>query len=430
MLRQHMRNTPQLVSALDVVAFSRYRKASEVRDKIFAFLGLCPEMLDLVDYNLPVELCFEQFAVRTIASSNALDIFNHIIALTTEYISHNRRYRYLASQKRNNFPSWIPDWTIQLMPKDFAALRMRLQQLSCQQKVALSTSSMTYNSRPHVQYLGSGKLAVRGRLYSTISKVGVPYLSRSDPGNQTVTRACIQDWLRLASNVGKPHLHRSNDLRVGRIKLHRAFTRGLSYQWIQHLNSDSSTPPDTNNLGELDHKLMRLFLRHFAHAEADYAGLYARSSDDIGDGREHLLAKLDTFADFILDNAVLERFVVDESGRFGFAPATAQEGDAIVEFEGSRTVYVVSRCRQGRGDRNRRNRGKGKSKKKSGEAIETYKLLGPAYIGEDEAEDEALSGLASAFIDLGLRDCHSAAAHTSEVRDAALRGEARDFVLV
>jgi hypothetical protein len=120
-----------------------------------------------------------------------------------------------------DLPTWVPNWSLRFPLTDFNALDQRTRQLNFHRACRDATGG--------AEYLGNGRLRVRGILCGVISKAGVPYESTKSNATKPMT-----DWLKLANLY---ELDRSDIVHNMQYKAFQtALTQDFPVKWMSHLN--------------------------------------------------------------------------------------------------------------------------------------------------------------------------------------------------
>ncbi|KAF4431028.1 heterokaryon incompatibility het-6 [Fusarium acutatum] len=181
---------------MNILSYSRVCQTTEIRDKIYGILGLFEPGFIPVDYNLPVEDIFCQFAEAVIKLTKDLSILENVGA--------KRSYP--------NLPSWVPDFTdtsTNSLPGDnwYAPYRDGAEEnydVRCADGTQLSFPRELLGREylPGLTFSKYGSLTIRGKMVDTIREVG-PELEDGvghAPGTEGFVRV-MKEWESLAAKL-------------------------------------------------------------------------------------------------------------------------------------------------------------------------------------------------------------------------------------
>jgi hypothetical protein len=100
-IRRHASSTQELyLLSLDSLRRFRIQKCSDPRDKLYALLGLCPDLVVAVNYDSSKSAVYTN-AAKCILHHGLMDL---LLAVECTHREIDRK---------ENLPSWVPDWTLQ-----------------------------------------------------------------------------------------------------------------------------------------------------------------------------------------------------------------------------------------------------------------------------------------------------------------------------
>ena len=301
---------------LAVLHEARHKKASDPRDKLFAFISLADGVFGSArpDYTRSVWDIYTSFTVNTIWWMGSFDIWC--------LIQHPDE----SSPKGiPNLPSWAVDWTI---PGDDNDLKKYWQ------KYRSTSSQMDTYARwgPPVVNLYGGILTIRGRQFDTIQNISSNILATSCLNPETGQG--FVDLMRFAGIQEVSDIPNSPQIwaKFWRVLVgdrfprseedHHQMTPGrFRKRWI--------TPTATHE---------KLF-RRLVELEAE--GVEALRKAAYGDLRLLLLV--------VATHVYGRKMFSTVSGRLGLCPDTAKVGDCVFNIAGSRWP-VLLRPRQAQGN--------------------------------------------------------------------------------
>jgi hypothetical protein len=321
---------------LDIMSKFRYRKSSDLRDKIYGFGALSTLPAGFVDYGLPVNEVYIRFTIMTIEDTKNLDIFNHFITSNDGML--NTRIEARKPERLKDLPSWVPDWSLELKRAASDLLIERHQFVK-----AFKASGET---EPDMEYLAPGKLRLRGIVFDKVKKVGDPNL---EP--RAFMMALLWNWEKVAG------IRESNSPETAHIKyssLYQAFRRAITWDLspsdsaeslLEEADAHSGEPGDGSIPRRADDcrdRLLYEFWRYGSEGSDPLIseGDYDKNKAVIESIRE---GELGHYSWKVSAMTMGKRFIVTESGLLGFGPAETEVGDPICCFYGGRTPYIL-RC--------------------------------------------------------------------------------------
>lgn len=190
--------SPKLIS---LVARARNSKATDPRDKIFAFVGLAreqgqPGTLGRPDYRLNAQEIYRAFVLENISAYGDLDVFSLV---------HGRCPDSLA-QSTLKLPSWVPDLSADGMPYPLT----RLDKMAVESHATLRTKNdylqyaASKGSRAEYRLSDDGNtMTLPGYIIDTVEQLGLAFPGRSewsDPRRKVQTQR--NAWASWEALVG------------------------------------------------------------------------------------------------------------------------------------------------------------------------------------------------------------------------------------
>ncbi|CAM1507896.1 Fc.00g047440.m01.CDS01 [Cosmosporella sp. VM-42] len=312
---------------LDIVGNFRYRKATDMRDKIYGLTALSMLPAGFVDYGLSLHEVYVRHAIITIQYAKNLDIWSHLFTLNVGRIHVNGHV--MRSKRLENLPSWTPDWSLEFGTAASDILKLRHQFI-----IAFKASGETKISMEH---LALDKLRLRGVIFDRVQKVGAPNLQP----NVFLTNL-VDDWEEVAG-IGESNTPETAHVKYSSI--YQEFRRAITWDLGSSSSFDMLSEPTDARSGEpirrtddcRDRFLYELWRHHKpCITEEDYEANMAliQSISQL---------ELDQFRGMVMTMTLGKRFIVTQSGLLGFGPAEAEVGDAVCCFYGGRTPYII-RC--------------------------------------------------------------------------------------
>ncbi|CVL00511.1 hypothetical protein FPRO06_06136 [Fusarium proliferatum] len=332
---------------MSILRYSRVCQTTEIRDKIYGILGLFEPGFIPVDYDLPVEDIFRQFAEAVIKLTKDLSILRDIGA--------KRSYP--------NLPSWVPDFTdtsTNSLAGDnwYAPYRKGAEEnydVRCADGTQLSfpREQLGREYLPGLKFSKYGSLTIRGKMVDTIREVG-PELEDGvghAPGTGGFAKV-IKEWETLASKLvpewkdSKSPLSKAFATTLTATHGSELFSVGVGFtQWYRHCGAGilESTDPSMF-LRDREFYLWWLSVGKDTEEKDSDSGSEEKSDEEpeaIGYDLREFFEKF-TFASYG------RCLFTSEKGSLGLASPRAKAGDRVVYFPGSTEPFLL-RKREGDG---------------------------------------------------------------------------------
>jgi hypothetical protein len=151
---------------LDIVGKFRYRKVTDLRDKIYSLAAISMLPAGFVDYRLSLYEVYVRHTIVTIRDAKNLDIWSHLF--TVDYGRIYVNGRAMRFKRLENLPSWTPDWSLEFKSAASDILK------HCYQFIIVFKA--TGETEISMEYLAPDKLQLRGVIFDRVQKVGAPNL--------------------------------------------------------------------------------------------------------------------------------------------------------------------------------------------------------------------------------------------------------------
>ncbi|KAL8386857.1 hypothetical protein RB595_010339 [Gaeumannomyces hyphopodioides] len=351
-----------------IAGLCRGRDATDPRDKVYAFLGLCRAVqTGWVDYSLSVEETYQAAARQCIAFTKRLDVLFYCHPAEGAQTSDGSRRRRADAEDRPalRLPSWVPDWTLRHRRAVSAAISGR-DSMSLGRWAAYGAHrDAVLDARDP-----PGRLGVIGHCFDSIAAIG---------------EACVTEflflglhgWRRLANvdrDPAAPYAGcRGQDEGGGSGSGTRldAYWRTLCMGLSAADPEAASTANDAQNRMAHDYWWYTELCR-----EKAVAVVPARADADVeGGGNARMAAAAaDTFGQHVLECTVGRAFFVSDRGYFGLAPAGAAVRDRICLLAGGRVPYILRESESPESESSRR------AAAAAAIAVRAFTLIGNSYV--------------------------------------------------
>jgi hypothetical protein len=320
---------------MSILRYSRVCGTTEVRDKIYGILGLFKPGFVEVDYDLPVETIFHQFAEAVIQLTGNLNILKHAG----------------MSQKFEGLPSWVPDFTETstrslrgynwYVPWRANAEDHYEVRFADGKQISIPREDLALKYLSGLAFSADRSLLIKGKMVDTIRSVGVelPRGVSHAPGTDAFAHV-MKEWETLATTL-IPDWKTSPDSSVS-----HAFATTLSAthgdeifsvdlgftQWYRHCGATVLEKADPS-----------MFLRDHEFY------LWWSNVDKTDDEDEGLGYHIREFADRMIHASYGRCLFTTEKGSMGLASSRVKAGDRIVYFPGSSEPFVLRKREDGKG---------------------------------------------------------------------------------
>jgi hypothetical protein len=280
---------------LSILSETRYRHATDPRDKIYGILALLPESeatLFMPDYSMPIEELLESWARAWVSSSENLDILSHIVP-------------YKASML--DIPSFAPDWTMELTGDNSDTTNLAqywpLRNRRLHMYSASKGTSTSIQSTP-------GKLYTRGSLVDTIRDIGECSYMAANWATETY---------KLAGMAISDH---QSEASVAKNREAYLLTLCGGLEW------DPSRTKDARRHTSQDTSMIEKMFQ-------------------LGDECEDETEEMREFTNLHYGVAAGRYFAVTEKRRLSLVPMAAVMGDSVALLAGASVPIVLRRCIDG-----------------------------------------------------------------------------------
>ncbi|KAI1750029.1 heterokaryon incompatibility protein-domain-containing protein [Xylaria castorea] len=331
-------------SFCQAVSYFRHREATNLRDKVYGLLGIVDDAQYItIDYDLPVELVYENSAREIITNSRTLDLFSHLTA------SLRPEKSLCNDPTRKRLPSWVPNWNngfSTILHPSFGRV-LRLETLS------LFKACGSHLFKP-VKGDKQGSLRVKGIMFDTVERISP--CSPSVPNNGVVWVVRLggmpfdekEKVIRSARNRHKfYHLEVIRDWRnMARVEeepeqpypsggtILEAFWRTLCLD-VSSIRKKSQSDTRFYRADQED----RLAHDHFWLV--GLRSLYDRPTrDQLLNNPQHQPDSNST-ENHIIEAILDRRFIFSKKGYIGLAPNGVKEGDMICVLAGGHLPFVL-----------------------------------------------------------------------------------------
>lgn len=330
---QRQLQDPRLSVALDlvtVVARARGRDATDLRDKVYGVLGICPGVsTDWVDYSLSVEDTYITAARESIRLSGTLDVLSHAFPEIESDPDDERHFPPVDDRvpSRVSVPTWVPDWS-----RKYLQIQNLLVVWDYIHPIRRGWAACG-NHRARIDKVPKGHpvprtLTVSGLLFDTISTIGEPRIYWHQ-GDEHIFAA----W-RNVSGLDRDPLA-SYPAAAGAAKTALdAYWRTLCLDKSHEggVDGEPKTFRDASDEWDAFHHNEWWFKQMLAVNHLPDPGSRSGARPDYHQ----------TMYDQHIRNCTLSRaFFVSAKGYFGLAPAGAVCGDSIYVLAGGRPPYVL-----------------------------------------------------------------------------------------
>ncbi|OAP58500.1 hypothetical protein AYL99_07590 [Fonsecaea erecta] len=298
-----------VLSLLDLLASVRHRLTTVLHDKVSALAGLAAIPHGVLDYKATAEVAFERIVAHLIESTGTPDVFNHLSTNVDRLLE--------ACHLRNHLPetnamtttvcrSWHPGVQTGQLPREPWPLRTNTT------SPKLLVPGVRCGVIAQVGECDERPLIFHANLIEALGKsagvdIDAPRLSNGD-----LTSAKLRFIVALAGGIGV-----TSDGAFFLMKSREDYLRNkylFTYWWqLEMREAGEFTVYCPRDLVDIVKYYDEKYMESFA---ARYEYLVRRS-------------------------CILQRFVVLEDGKFGFAPPIALVGDLVCVLAGGRTPFVL-----------------------------------------------------------------------------------------
>ena len=205
------RHASSSLDFLDIVGKFRYRKATDLRDKIYSLAAISMLPAGFVDYRLSLHEVYIRHTIVTIQDAKNLNIWSHLFTVDGGRIYVNDRA--IRFKRLENLPSWTPDWSLEFKSAALDILKHRHQFI-----IAFKATGETETS---MEYLAPGKLRLRRIIFDRVQKVGAPNLQP----NVFLTNL-VKDWEEVA-DIGESNTPETAHIKYSSV--YQAFRRAMTW---------------------------------------------------------------------------------------------------------------------------------------------------------------------------------------------------------
>ncbi|KAM0231933.1 hypothetical protein ACHAPO_008232 [Fusarium lateritium] len=323
---------------MSILRYSRVCGTTEVRDNIYGILGLFKPGFVEVDYELPVESIFQQFAEAVIQLTGDLDILKHAG----------------VSQKYENLPSWVPDFTetsTRSLPgydwyapwRADASSQYEIR-FADGKSISISREDLARKYLPGLSFLADRSLVIKGKMVDTIRSVGVELPSGTShaPGTdafglvmkdwETLATTLIPEWKSSGSSVSSAFA-----ATISATRGYHIFSVDIGFtQWYRHCGT-----------GILEEADPSMFLRD--HEFYLWWCDVGKPDDPDDEEYEGLGYHIREFSDEMVAASYGRCLFTTENGSMGLASSRVKAGDRIVYFPGASEPFALRKREDGKG---------------------------------------------------------------------------------
>ncbi|KAK5653319.1 hypothetical protein OQA88_9010 [Cercophora sp. LCS_1] len=311
---------------LDIMADFRYRKATDLRDKIYGLAALSTLPSEFVNYNLSVVDVYTHFALMMIQNSENLDVFSHIFTTVPGAIYHDKTPLALPG-----LPSWAPNWSLELKNASSDLWKHRHE--------FIEAYNASEDTKAVAEYLGSGRIRLRGVVFDKVAKVG------PENTQPNVFMAYLTGEWEAVAGIGE-----SNTLETAHVKYgerYRDFRRALTWELGAVRLVDMVGDDEEEEVQEVkgsrrrraDDLRDRLTYEVWRHEQP------ILSEEDMEENGEILRSVSEQDVGYLtgtIEQLTLgKRFALTEAGMMAFVPAEAEVGDPVCVLFGGKTPYAL-----------------------------------------------------------------------------------------
>ncbi|KAG8676504.1 hypothetical protein FPOAC2_02621 [Fusarium poae] len=323
---------------VSILRYSRVCGTTEVRDKIYGILGLFKPGFVEVDYDLPVESIFQQFAEAVIQLTGDLNIL--------KYAGESPKYE--------NLPSWVPDFT-EISTRSLlgdswyppwradAPSQYEIRFVDGK-NISIPREDLTKKYLPGLSFLADRSLVIKGKMVDTIRSVSVELPSGTShaPGTEafglvmkeweTLATTLIPEWESSDSSVSSAFA-----ATISATSGYQIFSVDIGFtQWYRHCGT-----------GVLEEADPSMFLRD--HEFYLWWCDVGKPDDPDDEEYEGLGYHIREFADEMMAASYGRCLFTTENGSMGLASSQVEAGDRIVYFPGSSEPFALRKREDGRG---------------------------------------------------------------------------------
>ncbi|RKL23229.1 hypothetical protein BFJ68_g1435 [Fusarium oxysporum] len=332
---------------MSILGYSRVCQTTEIRDKIYGILGLFEPGFIPVDYDLPVEVIFRQFAQAVLILTKDLRILKHLGA----------KHSY------PNLPSWVPDFTdtsTNSLPEEhwYAPYRKDAEEnydVRCTDgtKLSFPRASLGREYLPGLTFPKHGSLTIRGKMVDTVREVG-PELEAGvchAPGTEGFAKV-MKEWetltAKLAPEWEAPESSVSEAFATTLTATHGSelFSVGVGFtQWYRHCGTGILESADPSVFLR-DHEFYLWWLS--VGKEKEEKDPDSTSEEEPDEKPEAIGYDLREFSEKFTSASYGRCLFTSEKGSLGLASPRAKSGDRVVYFPGSDGPFLL-RKKEGEG---------------------------------------------------------------------------------
>ncbi|EWY92013.1 hypothetical protein FOYG_08919 [Fusarium oxysporum NRRL 32931] len=332
---------------MSILRYSRVCQTTEIRDKIYGILGLFEPGFIPVDYDLPVEDIFRQFAQAVLILTKDLRILKHLG----------------AKQSYPNLPSWVPDFTdtsTNSLPEEhwYAPYRKDAEgnyDVRCTDGTQHSfpRDSLGREYLPGLTFSKHGSLTIKGKMVDTVREVG-PELEAGvchAPGTEGFAKV-MKEWetltAKLAPEWKAPESSVSEAFATTLTATHGSelFSVGVGFtQWYRHCGTGILESADPSVFLR-DHEFYPWWLS--VGKEKEEKDPDSTSEEEPDEEPEAIGYDLREFSEKFTSASYGRCLFTSEKGSLGLASPRAKSGDRVVYFPGSDGPFLL-RKKEGEG---------------------------------------------------------------------------------
>lgn len=288
-----------------------YRRCSDPRDKVFGLLGLCSTDVRKEirpNYSTPVPLVYEQVALNVIKRDRSLDVFSQVC----------RRFAYGVELATVNLPSWVPDWTSEII--DYERLLLTSRQAWNDYFKASSGALAS------IRYVRQGRIVLKGMILGIVAVLGTPNSSLG------LIESIYNNWRDVAGVEALPH------------RLYNK-TSTTYYDAFWQTLCSSILRPQTSLHGSVKgiRTCNNAIHRSWYEAWCNWISDFDTDLDRIDDvSSECTGSEIQSFEmGVIAATSMRTLFISRDEEWLGLAPTDAIAGDVIALLEGGRVPYIL-----------------------------------------------------------------------------------------